>query len=187
MNFKFEQFGVRTLFGKEDISSKIHWNQRVPEIRKKEKKTKVRGPRKKKRRLIKAEQFDACINPFHYLELSNPNVQPEFTCSCNYRVPTAFIPPLDISTFAKVDVKIEQKNNLASINHKQKLTLPESKVNINASHFEQKYSTNVSITRNTVRVKKSGQISTEHQDRSKRFKQDSQNFPVPAKATFPSR
>ena len=161
-------WGAYTIWKKRQILQKIHWNQKVPEIRKKEKKANRTGPPNKKRRLRKAEQFDACINPFHYLELSKPNVAPEFTCRCNYRIPTTYITQREISFFNSDEIT-DQKILTVPLNPKRKLNLSKLEGKIDASYFEQKYS-NRSLTRNTQHVKKSGQISTEHQDRSKRFK-----------------
>jgi len=170
---QFQTFwGAYSIWKKRQILKRIHWNQRVPEIPKKEQRADFKGPPKKRRRRTKAEQLDACKNPFHYLDLSKPNNKPEYTCACNYRIPTVYIPPLDL-IFPKVDRTTEHKNIPALTKHKRKLNLPGPIENVNV---EQKYSTSTSSTaKNAKRIKKSGQITTEHQDREKRFKTTSPN------------
>ena len=166
-------FGAYSIWKRRQTLQKIHFKNKIPEIRKKKKRA-ANGPPKKRRKPTKAEQFDRCVNPFHYLELSHPNQSPKLTCPCNYQMPHTRDQPLDLSHF--LDLKpsscaIEPETN---IDIKRKRKFPDSyktvPIDLDLSGIDRKYPLPLP-TINFDLTQTSGQISAEHQDRRKRFKQ----------------
>jgi hypothetical protein len=66
---------------------RTHWKEKIPQVWKSEEKRKkkeAKTPPKRKTRPPKAMQFEACCNPFHYLELVNSEKKPTLTCACSF-------------------------------------------------------------------------------------------------------
>src|SRR5690348_6674997 len=75
--------GVRTTFGKKDNFFKEYTGKKgLRKLGKLWKKKKEKKSPPKKFVQIKTAQFEACCNPFHYLELANPKEEPTETCRC---------------------------------------------------------------------------------------------------------
>jgi len=159
-----------TLSGAYSIWKKIRRytsNKKIPEIRKKNQRANANGPPKKKRKKSKAEQFDDCVNPFHYLELLYPNKEPKYTCFCNYRIPNRISRPLDLSYFPTSVSHLSFTIDFKKKKRKFASSPPEK---FDLSGLDHKYPPPTPILKNPRQIKRSGQISTEHQDRNKRFK-----------------
>ena len=138
---------------------------------------KKRGKKLKLKNLIFAQTLSIILNFFIQIK------KPEYTCLCNYRLPTGINPPLDLSSFPSLisDPKIfsssDHRKNQPASKQKRKLISASniSPEGFDLSGLDKKYPAPTITSINNPRHHKSGQITTEHQDRSKRFKQKNLN------------
>ena len=165
---------------------RTHWKEKTPQVWKSEEKRKkkeAKTPPKRKKRLPKAMQFEACCNPFHYLELVNFEKKPTLTCACSFWMTSSKPSRPNYLSLPKADYKNPSlpKTHDTSQPHKgidkriSNQPAAKKRTNFEREHddsgLDYKYPPNqLSSSPDVQYVKRSSQITTEHQDRSKRFK-----------------